>query len=760
MVSTKVLDEALRGGEPARLLEEQCKFRMHSAEQALQDVLKRVPDYIAEAKERHPSLLAEGQSMETELEMLGESLDDITERSRELLERAQRDAQKKDALNDLAIAIVPFVKIAEALQESDAVSDLPLPDLQRVIRTLNDAVAISADSQRPQLVRTIPELDERIDEATAMMKTRYMDTFEIHPQRIFARGRSSKPSSYPANDVNEASAALAKAGLLEGALSGLLSELIRNGVAKSLSQATIFFESEVEDGITLEWSAGVESSAELLEFDLDDIDNVADPELDAMSDNLDIANTAARALKIFDVFRERVVGKDFSRDLAFALQPWFSEHIVPSSVVLSTNRSQVGADSVPRQALRSRATAVSACAKVIQTAMRSRGAQSFVLVVEMDSLENKVGSECRGQAVLTARQAIASFSNAWHNDNEMVTCPIAADTYIPRAQRPPEYFPPCLVTQTAITVRDVFMSTKQDAVTSLQGGSTGIGNALSAAALECLRAYREDVPLQHAAELRASLRLKALYYNDCMMLAHSCKLSAKNGESEAMEEEADRLEEAANKAMMVIRRTAEQRLVENLNAACRNGALGAYGTLIRIQRSSALSAAFNAMREVVKVFADIVPTELAELAAGRLLEKYLTLLCNQVVALSEISAEGCEQIDAILQDADNNVNNLMNLVSSMEVVRGGAPPPEVIGQMRRAQNRLHAFREILNARMEDIVTSFRSGKYEGLINQQEIEHFIRAIFEDTSLRAGFLADLGVSLKEESEEWGEWGNSNW
>lgn len=758
MVATKILDEALRGGEPARQLEERCAARLKTAEAAVADKVANAPEFLAETRKRHQVLMAGTASLQTELEMLGESLDDITESSRQLAQRARLDASKKEALEDLAIVIAPFVEVAKAVEASDDIATLDFAQLQETHSTLEAAIAIAAESGRQQLIRMVRELEEREDEVTAVMKSRYMDTFEVRPESIITRGKAVMAGTLHRVEVGAASAALAKVGLLQDAIKGIVSELVRNHVAESIAKANVFFQSETNVGSTLEWTEGSDSSAELLEFDLDDTETLSDPEIDAMSEQLDISNAVARALKIYDILREGVVGTHYSRELASAMHFWFSEHVLPSSVILKSRRRLQANNEVPRSALRSRVSAVSACAKALQMALHARGATSFVFAVEMDDLEESVGAECRAQAVLSARRAIATFFNARHDDNEMVECPIAADKYIPRAQRPPEYFAPCLVTRTAIHVHDVFLATRKDAVSALEGGSIGIGNTLNAAAVECLRAYREDIPVQHGDDLRASLRLKALYYNDCMMFAHSGRISAaQSGNTADLKAEIACLEEAALKTMTVVRRTAEQRLIENLRAACRNGALGAYGTLIRIQRSSALSAAFNAMREVVSVFADIVPTEIAEVAAGRLLEKYLTLLCNELTALPEISADGCDQITDILTDADTNVESLMDLVKGMNVVRAGAPPPDVINQMRKAQKRLHMIREILNARMEDIATAFRSGKYEGLISRTEVEQFIRAIFEDTPLRTSFIQDLDVSLEQET---GDWENDNW
>ncbi|PXF45523.1 hypothetical protein BWQ96_04725 [Gracilariopsis chorda] len=757
MVATKILDEALRGGEPARALEQRCLASLHRAESEVKEALSSAPAFIAESKSKHILLLTNADEVNAMIEMLGESLDEITKRTQQMNERSRLDSLRKEALDDLSAELVPFVKVAEALQVSDSISEASFPELQLSITQLHRTAALASESGYSQLVRMITELHERADEATAMMKARYMDTYEVRPNSIIARGHRASSPSINIATADASSTALAEAGMLDDAIQGIVSELVRNQVASGLAQATVCFESRSDLNYVLEWSSGVDDSAELLEFDLDDLETVSEDDIDIMTQHLDISNAAARALRIYDVFRDHVVGPDFSRQLAVAMQPWFIDHVLPSSIITSSSRpSKHG--SVPREMLRSRVMTVSACARVIQEAVRARGATSFKLRLDIDCLEGTIGAECRAQAVLTARKAIGTFADARHDDHEMVECPLSATRYIPLSERRQDYFPPCLVTRAALTVQDMFLSTRMDAVKAHKSGSPTIGSALNAASIECLRAYREDVPVQHNSELRASLRLKALYYNDCLMLAHSCRRSHKEtGFQEDLDVQKRSLEEAANKVMMIVRRTAEQRLVENLNAACRNGALGAYGTLTRIQRSSALSGAYNAMREVVHVFSEIVPTELAEIAASTLLQKYLVILMKEVVALSEISADGCEQIDGILEDADNNVNTLMDNVKSMETLRGNASPPNIVVQLRSSQQRLSAIREILNARMEDIVRAYRTGKYNAIISRQEVEHFVKAIFEDTPLRSGFIADLDMSLEQESQEWE---NSNW
>lgn len=762
MATLEVLEQALRGGEQARQLEQQCRKQLAEAEQAVRQAVKTAPEFIRATREQHETHIKDAGALETQLDMLGESLDDVMKSSTDMLDRTHKEAAKRSALDDLADAIEPFVHVANALNRSDNISSFSFQQLETTLVTLQAAAHTALRSEKSQLKRTIPELEERTDQVKVTMKSLFMSLYEIKEDSIFIKTPASGNGQ-----IGSAAKSLVNVDLLKNVIEDLISELLRNDVAAGLSRATICIEEELDDGYIIRWSdEGPQArAAELLEFDLDDIDSATDADIDAMTENLDIGNAAARALKVYDVLRLKLLGEAFSRDLAFALQSWFCNHVLPSTVVLSSRRlidtdnsNQVNTGG--NDALHSRVAAVSASARAIQAAIRMRSVPSFVLIVEMDALEAKVGSECRAQALLRTRQAISSFSAAAHDNDELTTCPVSSDSYVAAKQRTESYFAPCLVTRTGVAVHEAFMNTRRDAQQAAKGGSRGIAAAMNAAALECLRAYREDVPVQHMEELRSSLRLKALYYTDCTMFQHSCRLTVnENGnapETVNFLEEIKQLETCANRAMGAVRRTAQRRLDENLTAACRNGALGAYGTLTRIQRSSALSAAFHAMREVVSVLAQIVPTELAELAAGHLLEQYLGKLCEEVVKLPEISAEACEQIDGILKDADRNAHSLMDLVKGIEAVREGEDPPASVQRMRQGLKRVQAIREILNSRMEDITTSFRQGKYNDLISREEVEHFIRAIFEESELRQSFIADLDVSLEQETNDW----NTNW
>lgn len=763
MATLTILEEALRGGDQARLLEQRSRAQLQQAQQQVDKTISSTPAFLRETRKQHTGHVSETRDIEAQLDVLGDSLDNLMRNSRAMIEETQRQNDKNKALQSLSALLQPYVQIADALNASDSLTNLSFAELESCYALLQGAIKVAkCHTHILGIKHVFVELEERLDQIKVTMKSLFLNMYEIKRDCIVIKQSD-------AQQIAAVSKSLANIDLLTDIIDDLVGQLQSHNVAVAISCATDCVEQQLGDQYIIKWSTSTDNvtDSELLEFDLDDIDTATDNEIDSMTDNLDIGNAAARALRIYDVLRLKLVGEPYSRELAFALQSWFCNHVLPSTVVLSSRRDG-GANSTtssvsdnPNDKLHTRVAAVSAAARSIQSAIRMRGVPSFVLIVEMDALEAKVGSECRAQIILRTRTAIASFAQAAHDNSEVLSCPLSSTSYVPPEQRDKNYFSPCLITRTGLQIYEIFRSTRADAKQAGRGGSQGIANVMNLAAVECLRKYREDIPVQFMDELRSSLRLKALYYTDCTLFLHALSSETEDGgpDTKAFEEELQEVSNAANRAMGSIRRTAERRLDENLNTACKNGSLGTYGTLTRIQRNSSLSAAFHSMKEVISVFAQFVPTELAEVAAGRLLDRYLSKLCEEIVKLPEISAEACEQIDAILRDAGTNVSALMELVKSMEQVRaecGGYPPPSVV-HMRETLKRADTIRFILNSRMEDIATSFRQGHYEGLITRQEVEHLIVAIFEDTPLRATFIADLDVSLAKET---GDWNNTDW
>lgn len=764
MVRVEVLNEALRGGDSAQALAKRTAKRLDAADRALREAFRDAPSYLKESKSRHAALCESSAALNTELDMLTESLEEITLKSQNVVSDARANVAKAALLDQLALALPPYVQVAEALHVSDTLDSQTFLALQATLIKLRSAHMAALASNRALLLRVADDIEERETETTAMMNARFMDLFQMRPTSVSARYLPGTPR--PA--VGVASDVLAKTGLLPHAIKSIVAEILRNDIARGLRAATVFFSADLKEGRALEWTIGDGNDSELLEFDLDDLDNASDADIDAMSDALDIANAAARAVKIFDLLRDVVLGAEHAAPLALALQPWFVEQILPASGVVLSERRAFQGMGVPKETLRVRAHATAASARIVTQALRARGAPDFQLILDTDALERTVGAECRAEALLAARRAISTFADADHDASHIVRCPLSSPAFVPREHRRHDYFPSCLVSQSAAAVLAIFNATRGDALDARSGGSAGIAGALDAAALELLKAYVADVPLQHGDELHASLRLKALYYNDCMTLAHASRLSlasernvggvVSNAHAE-LEAVAAALERAAQTAMLRIRKSAEDGLSASLDSACANGALGAYGTLLRLQRASSLAGAQSELRRVISVLSDIVATEMAELAAATLCDRYLARLCDEVLALAEISAEGCEQIDGILADADACVGRLMRMVEFMVKARQGAPAPPPVERLGLTRRRVAAYREVLNGRMEGLVVAFRQGRYAGVIERNAMEHFLVAIFEDTPLRARFITelDIGARVEEDSEEWS---NTNW
>lgn len=774
-VQTEVLEAALRGGEPARVLSQRCSERRASAESALVEALKSAPTLLADTRARSNSLLKEKGELVDELDALSASLDDLVGSSERITATALVTSEKLVALDALLHFLEPLRIVSAAIHAAEAGKQRDIVGLQECLAGLENATRVASESDFAEVRGFLPQLQDHVSETVAMMQFRFLDLVTVTEGAVSVqrRGTTAETGKSPAD-------ALAKAGLLEEALGGIVAELKKKSVAKGLRAAPVF--SVVDggnakraggkgslDGPSIAWEVSGSSDFELLEF-AEDLDEVPEHDTDAMAEALDISNAASRAIALFDLLRDNITGDAHSATLASILLPWIVKEIVPVSSVLTSVRAEYADDGVPPEALKLRVLALSASARVLQGAMQSRGADPscFVIDINTSEIERDVAGECRAQAVLSARRAIGSFADARHNVSQMMPCPLSAQEYTPQKNREADYFPPCLVSLAATAVLDVFSRTRTDAMQAMSSRSTVIGHALLSAAYECVDAYRVDVPLQHGDDMRGSLRLKALYYNDCMMLKHACQRAdemdrAQNGGGESsdgsygMQQVYAGLSKAAESVMMSMRRTAEKGLMDNINSACRNGALGAYGTLVRIQRASALMAAYNAIRELVEVFADLIPTEIAEMAGASLCEKYIRKLCDAIAELEEILPNGCDQIDAILDDATSKTDSLMRLVSGMNQLRGNGDKPEIVLRLEKTRRRAEAYRHVVTARMEEIVGRFRDGKYEDGIDRAQVEMFLLKIFEDTPLRASFIRDLGVSTEAEADEWG---NAEW
>ena len=243
--------------------------------------------------------------------------------------------------------------------------------------------------------------------------------------------------------------------------------------------------------------------------------------------------------------------------------------------------------------------------RVSERALRARGSPEFKLTADRHTLENTVGATCSADALAAATRVTTTFPDADHHVSVIVKYPLSGQVYLPRSSRPPEYFPPCMVSQCAATGLVVFDGTGPDAIDSVKRVLTGIGAALDCASVEILRFYAQDVQADYRSEVHRSYGLMSLHYDNCIMFGHACKLLLnKLGhrtvvKSYKLRIVASQFKLAALEWTKQIRLAAERKLRSSLDRTSRNGGLGAYGTLTRLQYGTALMSANSSLNQVI-----------------------------------------------------------------------------------------------------------------------------------------------------------------
>lgn len=750
MVKVQILDEALKGGEPARLLLERSTARRISAQKALSGELSTCSSYITESRSHMIEKQRELKELKGELDMMEESLQDLKGTSVDITRRAEEATVSMKVLQEVETALKPFLKVGDALQASSSMVNMTMNELQEMKVALKEALGVCQEAEFPILKEAKNVLQERLSGISTCMKDRFLELVEIKTDCIVVETSTMSKAERKAAIV-----ALYHEGLLEKACRAIIARFRSENVASGIRNAKEFV--AVEDGNGWKWTGGREgtNNVDLLEFDLDDLDEIDEDDVDVMTGAPSMPNAAARALKIFDLLRNKLVGAEFSGILANAMQSWISSELLPPSAILSQDPS---AGNASTDSLRMHIRAMSAAAYVLQTSFRLRGApDSFKVSVNSEAIESKVGAECRAQVLLSARREIAKFAAARHSNDAFAPCPISSPN-IPEESRGPAWFPFCIVSQSAVSIMKLCERVWNDAREAMPSESDVMFNTLTSAARDAMEAYGEDVPLQHSDELRGSLRLKVLFYNDCMMLGHLCQRQAGSDSfqnapeivGEDLRNTGVELQSIARNTLAAVSNAVQQALMENMDGACRNGTLCAYGTIVRIQRNNSLSAARNVIRELASTFSSFAPAEVAISTAANMCTIYLNRFCDELLLLDEIGEPECRILNDTLSDACENVEALMTMatngVTSQGFVGGRSLEP-VMGDLDRAQRRVSAFREVLDSRMVHIVSSFRARKYDGLIDREAIEKLIRAIFEDSPRRESSIKELDLVAEE-------------
>uniref|UniRef100_A0A7S1XH19 Uncharacterized protein n=1 Tax=Compsopogon caeruleus TaxID=31354 RepID=A0A7S1XH19_9RHOD len=466
---------------------------------------------------------------------------------------------------------------------------------------------------------------------------------------------------------------------------------------------------------------------------------------------------------IFDLLAKSLCGlSDRVNDiLALSFQQWLVDDVFETRFFFRGEQNEefdgdfVGhLNAVPWRLTRQRLEAAQNACINFEQEINSRTLEhpiSLAVMKDPEVLEKKIGLDIRAQVLLRARHAISNFVNK--NEEHVLVAPTAS-AFRPKSDRGPLWFPSCLVTASACDIMNTAKDLLPAAVEVLKGGSTTLANAMVSAAKESLDAFRNDIPLEHADDFGPSIRLRVLFHNDCMMLGFMASnigatiRGAPPSLVKAYSGVAIKLRSSAAETISEIINETRLKMEGFLRIATENQALGETGTVIGRRRTqSAISKAFNSLRETVVVFAGFLPAEEGQSYSLSLLGGFLDHISFAIMNLLDISTGASECLIALIGDTLNNCTSLQELILSM----GHEGASEPIASYKVAEKRARALQSILDLRMEDIVTRYKEGEFDGMFTRQNIEVLILAIFEDTDLRKQFIEELDIK-EEEGWNW--------
>jgi len=617
--------------------------------------------------------------------------------------------------------------------------------------------------------------------------------------------RSGGVDLHPGGAVADA---LASVGGLPAALAAAADRLRAGRVAGALRSATAFYDADGGGGdVRYEWvlpprgapppAAAAQGGPPPPPLEWEPADrgrsdgHVSVDEWAAMAAEPAVANACARSLRLLDATVAVVLGGGHGRPAVDAWTGWaLNEFFAPRAVL---GRSPDG--------LARRVTAAAAASRVLEAALGARrvaardaaaaadggggggGAigggggggggeeeeEDLTLAVQPGVLEAQIAGELRAQALLDARRSVTRFADVAAALSGGDAPPTGALVPIPDALvRGAPDLARLRYSAAAAGVRDVAARTARAAVAATRSGSAVVGAALASAAADALAAPGRDVPLQFADDLgggtAAALRLAAVHHVDCRALAATATALAAAASptvptaAAALGGAAASLAAAADAAVAGALADAVGGITAGVAAAGGGAAdLGAYGTLAGLARAAGLRAATTALRSPVAAWAGVAPPPTVRALAAALGAAYLHALADATRACRDISEAACDVLTGVLQDALGAASGVMEGVPDAPggAVASAAVPPPLAGAgaaYTAAVARAGAVVRVLNARMEDIVGAYRAGQYGDALTRADVEAYVMAIFEDSPLRAQFLADLDAP-EEDGDDWG-------
>lgn len=506
------MEVAIRGGVEGDEALSSAVYRRKQAEGALYGALRELGGVEGDIGEALVgSMIEEMYDVE---ELINSSIleaRDWKHRGEEIGKRRGETKETAATLRELSLQFTALMRIGDVLKRSEMLETVEdIGGLEFTLRELDDAREFCFAGDAAIFKRAEQELAQRQEDTSLALRNHLVDAVVVTASAMEVRSCHSAVAD-----------TLSRVGILDDALEEII-HAVNNcpDVLWAIRKAEAFDSYEGGDAITLEWTRhrtypyDFAGSVQL-------VGKAAEPgvasELVAVPD---IANIGARVDMLYTALVDHVLGgreSEFAPKLASLLWQWLRDKLfLPTLVLGSDGRSSTAV--VPASTLQKRAHATFYLSQWIPELLGIT--VDDPVFVDVGVVEKNVALELRSEVLLRTRRAVNDF--VLDDEDHVLLAPIASP-WRPKERRNAAWFPSCLVTRTAVLVMEVVQRACADASSlATEDGEEDLPlpAALLGASKEALEAYRGDVPILHQQALARSLKLRCLYHNDCLMLAH------------------------------------------------------------------------------------------------------------------------------------------------------------------------------------------------------------------------------------------------
>ena len=274
---------------------------------------------------------------------------------------------------------------------------------------------------------------------------------------------------------------------------------------------------------------------------------------------------------------------------------------------------------------------------------------------------------------------------------------------------------------------------------------------LAAAAADCLDLFRACVAVHRAEQLHTIHTASLIFYNDCHHLANRFSVSVYS-RGLALQERIGRTPallwpiEPLRALGDATRNAANDRALSEIHAALdlANGFLHSGEVKVKDTISKAVARARHVIQRAGTASMYLLPHPEGERDAADLALHYARRITLEILSLEDISVDESEALAEIISDAfsaERLVGVKDDAAAASRALIAAAGPEWL---------KAREISVMLSAPLRDITTNWERGSYRALgFSRREIQAFIEALFEDSSLRLECLARVAASTTSSS-----------